>query len=103
MNPSKPLRFKKSLLATLIGAALAPQVGWSLDFAQSPPGTVEPYVAPNVILSLDDSGSMSYIMTDDREPKANSNEISRATILKNAVLDVFRDTDLLFIMGAPFP
>ena len=95
MNPSKPLRFKKSLLATLIGAALAPQVGWSLDFAQSPPGTVEPYVAPNVILSLDDSGSMSYIMTDDREPKANSNEISRATILKNAVLDVFRDTDLL--------
>lgn len=95
MKPSKPHRFQKNLLATLIAASLVPQAVWSLDLAQSPPGSAEPYVAPNVILSLDDSGSMSYIMTADREPTKGSNEISRATILKQAVLDVFNDTTLL--------
>ena len=46
--------FQKTLIALAACAALAPHSGWALDFAQSPPGTVEPYVAPNVIISVDD-------------------------------------------------
>lgn len=36
-------QFKKSLIALAAGAVLAPHSGWALDFAQSPPGTAEPY------------------------------------------------------------
>ena len=53
-----PQKFRRRLIAIAASAALAPASAWALDLANSPPGTVEPYVAPNVILSLDDSGSM---------------------------------------------
>ena len=85
-------RFKKNLLASLIGVALTPHSTWAaLDFAQSPPGTVEPYVAPNVILSLDDSTSMNANMFTS----GGVNLGWRTVVLKNAVLDVFNDTTLL--------
>ena len=80
MHRSLPSHFQKKLLVLAVYASLAPHGVWALDLVQSPPGTQEPYVAPNVILSLDDSGSMSG---------------SRATTLKNAVIDVFSDTSLL--------
>ena len=52
-------RFRKTLLALAAGAVLTPHGGaWALELATAPPGTVVPYVAPNVILSLDDSTSM---------------------------------------------
>lgn len=57
-------RFRKSLLALAAGAALAPYGAWALDLAESPPGTVEPYVRPNVIISVDDSGSMDWQVTN---------------------------------------
>ena len=52
------LRCRKSLLALAAGAALLPSGAWALDLAQSPPASVKPYVAPNVIMSFDNSGSM---------------------------------------------
>ena len=54
-----PQKFRRRLIAIAASAALAPASAWALDLANSPPGTVEPYVAPNVILSLDDSTSMN--------------------------------------------
>jgi len=57
------------------------------DLAQSPPGTVEPYVAPNVILSLDDSPSMNNI--------AKSLKGIKREILKTALKEVFGDHTLL--------
>lgn len=52
--------FRKTLLALAAAAVLAPHGAWALDLAQSPPGSVEPYVRPNVIISVDDSGSMAW-------------------------------------------
>lgn len=87
MHCSTPPHFQKKLLALAICASLAPHGVLALDLVQSPPGTQEPYVAPNVILSLDDSGSMTS--------SAGSGLGSRAAVLKKAVVDVFNDTSLL--------
>ncbi len=80
--------FKKNLIALAVGAALAPHASWALDFAQSPPGTKEPYVAPNVILSLDDSGSM-----DVQDMFGNTK--TRTQVLKESLISVFSDTSVL--------
>ena len=52
--------FQKSLLAAAIGSALTP--AWALDLVQEPPlpTSKSAFVAPNVIISVDDSGSMNY-------------------------------------------
>ena len=82
-------RFRKHLLALAAGTALAP--AWALDLAQSPPGTVVPYIRPNVILSLDDSTSMDGGMDD-----ANGNYLgTRTQVLKKALKETFSDTNLL--------
>ena len=80
-----PRRFRKNLLALAACAAVAPQAAWALDLASGPPGTKEPYVAPNVILSLDDSGSMGDALTAG----------TKAYTLKAALKEVFNDTNLL--------
>ncbi|GAD24268.1 pilus assembly protein [Acidovorax sp. MR-S7] len=86
--PSR-IRLRKTLLASLIGTALAPHGALAaLDFAQAPPGTVEPYVMPNVILTLDDSTSMN---TKDMI----SNTKTRTQVLSSALTEVFSDTTLL--------
>lgn len=56
------LHFRKSLLAMAASAAMAPYGAWALDLAQEPPlPMVKPsFVAPNVIISVDDSGSMGF-------------------------------------------
>ncbi|WP_418515018.1 pilus assembly protein [Delftia sp. PS-11] len=89
MNHVSP--FKTTLLASLAALAWAPAASLAqlLDLAQSPPATVEPYVAPNVILSLDNSGSMIEIMT------SNGKSQRRAAILKEALQSVFNDKTLL--------
>ncbi|QYY24715.1 pilus assembly protein [Diaphorobacter sp. MNS-0] len=80
--------FRQTPLAVLIGAALSSQSALAaLDFAQAPPGTVEPYVAPNVILSLDDSGSMGS--------SAGAGLGTRAKVLKDALKETFSDESLL--------
>ncbi|CAB5719559.1 Tfp pilus assembly protein, tip-associated adhesin PilY1 [Delftia tsuruhatensis] len=82
--------WRARVLATLAAAAWSPASGWaqSLDLAQSPPATVEPYVAPNVILSLDDSGSMTGRLN-------STTSTSRVDILRQALRDVFSDQTLL--------
>lgn len=95
-------RFRKSLLALAAGTALAPYSAWALDLAESPPGTVEPYVRPNVIISVDDSGSMDWQVTNTStgsstitEPNADGSwptNAKRINILKYALKSVFDTT-----------
>ena len=91
MPRNTPPRFRKTLLALAAGAALAPFSAWALDLAQSPPGTVEPYVRPNVILSLDDSTSMNTGMNSASGTYLGT----RREVLKKAVKETFSDTTLL--------
>ena len=83
--------FRKHLIALAASAALAPYSAWALDLAESPPGTVEPYVRPNVILSLDDSTSMNAGMYSAGGTYLGT----RTQVLINAVTDTFSDTALL--------
>ncbi|MBU4424058.1 MAG: pilus assembly protein PilC [Gammaproteobacteria bacterium] len=98
-------RFRKTLLALAAGAALAPLSTSALDLAESPPGSVEPYVQPNVIISVDDSGSMDWQITNTSSgdatitaPKADGSwdpRAKRINILKHSLKQVFTDTNLL--------
>lgn len=100
--------FKATLLASLVGTALSPAVSWAQylfwNLAQSPPATLEPFVAPNVILSLDDSGSMNWQLTNTAQGRSLDNpdpsgtwpaNASRSSILRHALRTVFNDTQLL--------
>src|SRR3990167_8812646 len=107
-----PPRFRKTLLALAAGAALAPFSAWALDLIESPPGTVEPYVRPNVIISVDDSGSMDFRLDQENTYGATNNTTPnadgtwpatsrRVNVLKYALIGnggvggVIRDTTLL--------
>lgn len=85
---AKNRHFRKNALVLAVSAAVAPHSGWAIDMATAPPGTKQPYVAPNVILSLDDSGSM------DTKDMANKTK-TRTEVLKEALSAVFNDTTLL--------
>ncbi|MFG5777951.1 pilus assembly protein [Comamonas sp. J-3] len=105
MPTTLPLGYRKTWIALAACAALVPRAAWSLDLATAPPGTVVPYVAPNVIVSIDDSGSMNFQITNTSqgqqnitEPGANgvwNNRAARVNILKYALDQVFSDTTLL--------
>lgn len=94
--------FRKHLIALAASAALAPYSAWALDLAESPPGTVEPYVRPNVIISVDDSGSMDWQVTNSSTgsstivaPNADGswpNNAKRINILKYALKSIFDPT-----------
>ena len=92
MTNNTPPRFRKSLITLAACAALAPSVSLALDLASGPPGTKEPYVAPNVILSLDDSTSMN---AKDMIKVGNKWTKTRTQVLADAVIDVFKDTSIL--------
>ena len=79
-------KFRRHVIAVAASAALNP--AWAVDLANSPPGTAQPYVAPNVILSLDDSESM------DEKDMLNGTK-SRAAVLQDALKAVFEDRSLL--------
>ena len=85
------LRCRKSLLALAAGAALLPSGAWALDLAQSPPASVKPSVAPNVIISVDDSGSMGWPVGGSG-PRRND---ARMNVLKDALRSTFSDQSLL--------
>ncbi|HMN20325.1 MAG TPA: PilC/PilY family type IV pilus protein [Ottowia sp.] len=65
--------YRKNLLALAISAALAPSTGWALQLVQEPPlpTSKSAFVAPNVIISLDDSGSMRYCLTNSEGHEDN--------------------------------
>lgn len=99
-------RSRKTLLGLAVSAALAPHGAHALDLAQSPPGTTEPYVAPNVIISVDDSGSMGFRLDagnannaiNNTEPNADKSwdpRSRRMNVLKYALKQVFNDKELL--------
>ena len=101
MPRRNPPRFRKTLLALAAGAALAPHSAWALDLATAPPGTVMPYVAPNVIISLDDSTSMDekdMVLQDPSKPYNEDSNVytkTRVQVLQEALQVVFSDKDLL--------
>lgn len=101
-------KFNKSLLALAALAAMAPQGSWALDIAQQPPLPVvkSSYVAPNLIISVDDSGSMGFRVnqgntngaTNETTPGPGgvwSNTARRMNVLKYALKSVFNDTNLI--------
>ncbi len=118
MPRNTPPHFRKTLLALAASATLAPCGAWALDLAQSPPGSTEPYVRPNVIISIDDSGSMNFCLNKESTSNcvgytdAQNNKVPnpdgtwpltsrRINVLKYALIGnggvggVIRDTTLL--------
>ncbi|RYF08861.1 MAG: pilus assembly protein PilC, partial [Comamonadaceae bacterium] len=112
MTHTTPPGFRKSLLALAAIAVLAPHGAWALDLATAPAGTKEPYVAPNVIISIDDSGSMDYRLDQENANSASNSQVPgtggvwpvnsrRVNVLKYALIGsngtggIFRDTTLL--------
>ncbi len=95
-------RFRRHLISIAASAALAPCSVWALDLAESPPGTVEPYVRPNVIISVDDSGSMDWQVANSNtgsstivSPNADGTwptNAKRINILKYALTSIFDPT-----------
>lgn len=105
-------KFRKNLIALAASTVLTPWSAWALDLAQSPPGSVEPYVRPNVIISIDDSGSMDFRLDRENATGATENKVPNAdgswpvtsrriNVLKYALIGnggvggVIRDTTLL--------
>lgn len=82
--------FKKTILCTLIGSMCAPYAAFAapLDLSQLPPGLVAIPPTPNVILTVDDSGSMGDPINGNGTP-------IKMTQLKAALADVFNDKLLL--------
>ncbi|RYH70411.1 MAG: pilus assembly protein PilC [Alcaligenaceae bacterium] len=103
MNRNTQPRFSKNLLALAIGSALAPHSVWAIDLVQAPPGTVQPRVTPNVIISIDDSGSMDFRVDAENENNASNlttpnadgswpSNSRRMNVLKYALRSIFDPT-----------
>ena len=97
---------RKKIQKTLLALAATPCSVFALDLAQSPPGTIDPYVAPNVIISIDDSGSMGFRLdtgtatgaVNNTSPNADGtwdDRSRRMNVLKHALTQVFNDKELL--------
>lgn len=114
MPCTTPPRFRKTLLAIAASAALAPYSAWALDLAQEPPlPKLKPsYVAPNVIVSVDDSGSMDFCLnkesTNDCDGTKDADNITtpladgtwpvtrrRMNVLKYSLKKVFNNKTLI--------
>lgn len=104
-------RFRKNMMALAIGTALAPSGAWALDLVQSPPlpSTKSAFVAPNVIISIDDSKNMNWTVAKDVDglerdaPGYNrpfndgtwATDAKRINILKYYVKDVFGNKETI--------
>ncbi len=100
--------FPKRLLALAACAALAPQGALALDLTQEPPlpSSKSAFVAPNIIISIDDSGSMGFRLDQANTSGATNETVPnpatgvwpttsrRMNILKHALTEVFSDTGL---------
>lgn len=109
MPRTNRLPFQKNLLAIAIGAALTP--AWALELVQEPPlpTSKSAFVAPNVIISIDSSGSMDEgVKTSGdgssktgkgyTEPKDDGtwyDDAKRINVLKYSLKTVFKDTSLI--------
>jgi type IV pilus assembly protein PilY1 len=105
MPRTKKLPFQKTLLALAMGAALTP--AWALDLVQEPPlpTSKSAFVAPNVIVSVDDSGSMKNRLDVGNETGATNQtapvngvwptNARRINVLKHSLIQVFNDKELI--------
>lgn len=109
MPRTKNRPFQKNLLAMAIGTALTP--AWALDLVQEPPlpTSKSAFVAPNVIISVDDSGSMNYGVKTGSNGATNTgagyttpdgngqwkDNARRINVLKYALKTVFDDKELI--------
>jgi type IV pilus assembly protein PilY1 len=109
MPRTTTLPFQKTLLAIAIGTALTPT--WALDLVQEPPlpTSKSAFVAPNVIVSVDSSGSMNYGVKTSGEGSSSSgkgytqpddsgkwkDDARRINVLKYALKTVFNDKELI--------
>lgn len=82
--------FKKTLLCAVIGAVFAPcsATAAPLSFSTLPPGQMAIPPTPNVVLSVDNSGSMGSAV-------GGGDAQSKMFRLKEALTNVFNDTALL--------
>ncbi|WP_082608130.1 pilus assembly protein [Acidovorax sp. Root219] len=82
--------FKKTILCAVIGSMCAPYAAFAapLDLSQLPPGLVAIPPTPNVVVTVDDSGSMGENIDGAGTPV-------KITALKAALADVFNDKLLL--------
>ena len=82
--------FKKTLLCAVIGAVFSPHyaTGAPLSFSTLPPGQMAIPPTPNVVLSVDNSGSMGSAV-------GGGDAQSKMYRLKEALTNVFNDTALL--------
>ncbi len=101
--------FHKHSIALAAVAALTSTGALALDLAQSPPGKLNPYVAPNVIITIDDSGSMKYKLNSQANgsnstgagytyPKNDGtwyDNAQRINVLKYTVKKVFENKTLI--------
>lgn len=106
MPRTKNLPFQKNLLAIAIGTALTPT--WALTLVQEPPlpTSKSAFVAPNVIISVDDSGSMGFRLDTGSTNNATNNTTPntdktwpatsrRMNVLKHSLSQVFKDKELI--------
>ena len=106
--PRTSARPRKSVLAMAVSATFAPYSVWALDLAQEPPlPKVKPsFVAPNVIVSVDDSGSMGFRLdventagvTNNVSPNADGTwpvTSRRMNVLRYSLKKVFSDKTLI--------
>ncbi|MDD2712463.1 MAG: PilC/PilY family type IV pilus protein [Simplicispira sp.] len=105
----KNFPFQKNLLAIAIGIALTPV--WALELVQEPPlpTSKSAFVAPNVIISIDDSGSMDWgVKTTSDGPSTTgkgytipydngtwASNARRINVLKYALKTVFNNKELI--------
>lgn len=89
-TPSTLEKFPKNLITLAIVTAFSPQIANALVLVEEPPipKSTSTYVAPNVILSLDDSTSMEA-------KDMIKNTKTRVQVLKDALTEVFKDETLL--------
>lgn len=82
--------FKKTLLCAVLGAVFAPHTtsATPLSFSTLPPGQIAIPPTPNVVLSVDNSGSMG-------DSVGGGDPQSKMYRLKEALTNVFNDTALL--------
>ena len=103
--------FPRNALTLAILAALTPPASWALELVQEPPlpTSKSAFVAPNVIISIDDSGSMDFGIKTSYDgssktgagytsPDASGkwkDDAKRINVLKYSLKKVFEDKTLI--------
>ncbi|MFC4620889.1 pilus assembly protein [Comamonas nitrativorans] len=102
-----PRHFEKKILGLAAATLFLPHSAQALNLVQEPPipKASSTYVPPNIIISVDDSGSMNYRLdqenatgaTDEKKPVNGvwPSTSRRMNVLKHSLQQVFKDDDLI--------